>query len=127
MSSMYTDDNVNSGDLIGQALFDIEPDDHAADVYAKAVRGYEMRGKVLNELETTLTVTLPAETEGAGKKDAKGGKDAKKGKEVPGALVPFREPVAAVLVPRGSMEAVPEVNGTEEAADAKGKKAPAKV
>ena len=95
--------------------------------YAKAVRGYEMRGKVLNELEATLAVTLPAETEGAGKKDVKGGKDAKKGKEVPGALVPFREPVAAVLVPRGSMEAVPEVNGTEEAADAKGKKAPAKV
>ncbi len=39
MSFMYTDDGVDSGDLIGQALFDIEPDDHAADVYAKAVRG----------------------------------------------------------------------------------------
>jgi hypothetical protein len=92
--------------------------------YAKSVRGYEMHIKVLNELEVTLPVTLPAESEG-GKKDAK--KEAKKGKEVAGAAVPFREPIAAVLVPKASMEAVPEVNGGEEAADPKAKKAPAKV
>jgi hypothetical protein len=92
--------------------------------YAKSVRGYEMHIKVLNELEVTLPVTLPAESEG-GKKDAK--KEAKKGKEVAGAAVPFREPIAAVLVPKASMEAVPEVNGGDEAADPKAKKAPAKV
>lgn len=91
--------------------------------YCKSVRGYEMRVKLLNELEATLPVTLP-ETDTGGKKEKP--KEAKKGKEVPGALVPFREPIAAVFVPRASMEAVPEVNG-EEAVDPKAKKAPAKV
>jgi hypothetical protein len=92
--------------------------------YSKSVRGYAMHAKVLNELEAALPVTLPAENEG-GKKDK--AKEAKKGKEAPGALVPFREPIAAVLVPRAGVEAVPEVNGGEEPADPKAKKAPAKV
>ncbi|MCO4770390.1 MAG: hypothetical protein KDA24_10200 [Deltaproteobacteria bacterium] len=37
MSLMYTDDGVDSGDLIGQGPFQIGPDDHAEDVYAKIV------------------------------------------------------------------------------------------
>jgi hypothetical protein len=95
--------------------------------YTKSVRGYEMHVKVLNELEVTLPVTLPVENEGGGgKKEAK--KETKKvDKNAPAALVPFREPVGLVLVPKGNMEAVPEVNGAEEAVDPKAKKAPAKV
>jgi len=37
MSFMYTDDGVDSGDLIGLGHFQIEPDDHAMDVCAKVV------------------------------------------------------------------------------------------
>lgn len=93
--------------------------------YTKSVRGYEMHVKILNELEVTLPVTVPIE-EGAGKKDAK--KETKKAdKNAPAALVPFREPVGLVLVPKASMEAVPEVNGGDEVVDPKAKKAPAKV
>lgn len=39
MSFMYTDDGVDSGDLIGQAPFTIADDEHAEDVYAKVVAG----------------------------------------------------------------------------------------
>ena len=93
--------------------------------YTKSVRGYEMNVKILNELEVTLPVTVPDDGAGA-KKDAK--KETKKAdKNAPAALVPFREPVGLVLVPKGSMEAVPEVNGGDEVVDPKAKKAPAKV
>jgi hypothetical protein len=98
--------------------------------YAKSVRGHPLASKTRNELEVTLAVTLPAgegDAGGKGGKDKGKEKDAKKGKDANLGPVPFREPIAPVLVSRGTMEQIPEVNGADEVVDPKAKKAPAKV
>lgn len=66
MSFMYTDDGVDSGDLIGQALFDIEPDDHASDVYAKAVGcGLALAATHLPQLARGTAPRLPQDDSAA--------------------------------------------------------------
>ena len=62
MSFLYTDDGVDSGDLIGQGQFRIEPDDHAWDVYEKAVeQGVALGIKHLPQLARGTAPRWPQE------------------------------------------------------------------
>jgi len=66
MSFMYTDDGVDSGDLIGQAGFRIAPDDHASDVYAKSMKaGVALLVEHLPQLARGTAPRLPQDDSAA--------------------------------------------------------------